>query len=303
MIFYTNVIGLNPIAIGTLFLLSKIMDGISDPINGYLIDRLPRTQFGKYRSVMIGGTIVCCLNFLLLWFGPAWATSGKLTIAYISYLVLGFSFDYMDIPKNSFLPAMTANPKERSESWRPIALGTIVSGMVVAIIAPLILSAGDLSLKAFSTLVLIVTGAVLVFGIVGALGVKERVVPVDMETKHSLKDFLKYLIQRPVFVTSMYGLMFSAALYIPGVVSVYFFTYVMKNLALASAVAPIQLVGLLLGIFLSALILRKLGKERSYIRRPCGYDHCFCDLWINPTSLALIYISTIIGGFILASSP
>jgi Na+/melibiose symporter-like transporter len=71
MIFYTNVIGLNPIAIGTLFLLSKIMDGISDPINGYLIDRLPRTKFGKYRSVMIGGTIVCCLNFLLLWFGPA----------------------------------------------------------------------------------------------------------------------------------------------------------------------------------------------------------------------------------------
>ena len=34
MIFYTNVIGLNPIAIGTLFLLSKITDGISDPING-----------------------------------------------------------------------------------------------------------------------------------------------------------------------------------------------------------------------------------------------------------------------------
>ena len=43
----TNVIGLNPIAIGTLFLFSRIMDGISDPINGYLIDRLPRTKFGK----------------------------------------------------------------------------------------------------------------------------------------------------------------------------------------------------------------------------------------------------------------
>jgi Na+/melibiose symporter-like transporter len=69
-----------------------------------------------------------------------------------------------------------------------------------------------------------------------------------METKHSLKDYLNILIQRPVFVTSMYGLMFSAALYIPGAVSVYFFTYVMKNLALAGAVAPIQLVGLLLGI-------------------------------------------------------
>ena len=80
-----------------------------------------------------------------------------MTVAYISYLVLGFSFDYMDIPKNSFLPAMTANPKERSSLGMLIALGTIVSGMVVAIIAPLILAAGDLSLKAFYTLVLIIT--------------------------------------------------------------------------------------------------------------------------------------------------
>jgi sugar (glycoside-pentoside-hexuronide) transporter len=299
MIFYTNVIGLNPIAIGTLFLLSKIMDGISDPINGYLIDRLPRTKFGKYRSVMIGGTIACCLNFLLLWFGPAWATSGKLTIAYISYLVLGFSFDYMDIPKNSFLPAMTANPKERSSLGMLIALGTIVSGMAVAIFAPQILSAGDLSLKAFSTLVLIVTGGVLVVGVVGALGVKERVVPIDTETKHSLKDYLNILLQRPVFVTFMYSLMFSSALYIPGAVSVYFFTYVMKYLALASAVAPIQLVGLLLGILLAAPILRKLGKKKSYIFAALAMIIVTAIRWIDPTSLALIYISTIICGFIL----
>jgi GPH family glycoside/pentoside/hexuronide:cation symporter/glucuronide carrier protein len=196
---------------------------------------------------------------------------------------------------------MTANPKERSSLGMLISLGSIVSGMVVAIIAPLILSAGDLSLKAFSTLVLIVTGAVLVVGIVGALGVKERVVPVDMETKHSLKGFLNILIQRPVFVTSMYSLMFSTALYIPGAVSVYFFTYVMKNLALASAVAPIQLVGLLLGIFLASQILRKLGKKRIYIVAALAMIIISAIRWIDPTSLALIYISTIIGGFILGS--
>jgi len=109
------------------------------------------------------------------------------------------------------------------------------------------------------------------------------------------------LIQRPVFVTLMYDLMFSAALYIPGVVSVYFFTYVMKNLALASAVAPIQLVGLLLGIFLAALILRKLGKKKSYIVAALAMIIVSAIRWIDPTSLTLIYISTIIGGFILGS--
>jgi hypothetical protein len=89
--------------------------------------------------------------------------------------------------------------------------------------------------------------------------------------------------------------------YIPGAVSVYFFTYVMKNLALASAVAPIQLIGLLLGIFLSAFISRMLGKKRSYIVAALAMIIVSAIRWLDPTSLALIYISTIIGGFILGS--
>ena len=37
-LFYTTIVGLDPAALGTLFLISKVADGISDPIMGYFLD-------------------------------------------------------------------------------------------------------------------------------------------------------------------------------------------------------------------------------------------------------------------------
>ena len=53
------------------------------------------------------------------------------------------------------------------------------------------------------------------------------------------------------------------------------------------------------GILLAAPILRKLGKKRSYVVAALAMIIVSAIRWIDPTSLALIYISTIMGGFIL----
>lgn len=49
MIYYTTVVGLDPKALATLFLISKVMDGISDPVMGFILDRFPVTKMGKFR--------------------------------------------------------------------------------------------------------------------------------------------------------------------------------------------------------------------------------------------------------------
>lgn len=112
LIFYTNVCGMNPAACATLFLVARVLDGLNDPFVGFVIDHLPNTKYGHFRPPLIVGTILCSLNFLLLWFGPMMAPSGKLVIAYISYLLLGVLFPVMDISLNSMLPVMTTDMKE-----------------------------------------------------------------------------------------------------------------------------------------------------------------------------------------------
>jgi Na+/melibiose symporter-like transporter len=114
LLFYTDVAGLNPVGIGTLFLIARVMDGVSDPIMGYVIDHLPCTKMDRFRGYLLIGVIFTTLNFLLLWLGPSLATTGKLAIAYISYLLIGWTFDLMDIPLNSMIPVMSDREKDRN---------------------------------------------------------------------------------------------------------------------------------------------------------------------------------------------
>ena len=105
MIYYTTVVGLDPKALATLFLISKVMDGISDPVMGFILDRFPVTKMGKFRPMIILGTIICVINYILLWFGAVWSPVGKYVIVYVTYLLLGWTFDIMDISKRT-IPLM-----------------------------------------------------------------------------------------------------------------------------------------------------------------------------------------------------
>lgn len=80
-LYYITICGLDAAAVGTLFLISKLFDGINDPIVGYIMDHLPRSKMGKFRHLMIIGTLICSVNMLAVWFGPYIATTCKLVIA------------------------------------------------------------------------------------------------------------------------------------------------------------------------------------------------------------------------------
>ena len=75
-----------------MFLIARIMDGLNDPFVGFAIDHMPTTKYGHFRPTLIIGTVLCSLNFLLLWFGPMMAASGKLVTAYVTYLLIGVLF-------------------------------------------------------------------------------------------------------------------------------------------------------------------------------------------------------------------
>ena len=55
LIFYTNVVGLNPAACATLFLIARVFDGINDPFVGFFVDHLPTTKWGHFRPPLVMG--------------------------------------------------------------------------------------------------------------------------------------------------------------------------------------------------------------------------------------------------------
>lgn len=296
LIFYTDVIRLNPAAVATLLLLARVMDGISDPIMGYLLDHTPRTRMGKFRPLLIVGAILCGLNFLLVWFGPVWFPGAALAIAYVSYLLLGLTFDIADISKNSLLPVMTANLKERNSLAVVYGIGLMLGVTIVSVAAPMMLAAQGSSLGAYYTLIGAFTGLFVVLSIVGALGVKERVRPTHAATTYAFKDILTILTQRPVITLQLAALCVYVAVGMNATVNVFFYTYVLHDLALLGPVSLAALGGIVPGVLLAGALSSRVGTKQAMVYAILIATAGTMVRWIDPTSIPLIYLSAMLVG-------
>lgn len=262
LIFYTNICGLSPAACATLFLIARFLDAINDPLVGFIIDHLPTRKMGHFRPTLILGTILCSVNFLLLWFGPMLSTSGKLAIAYVSYILLGVLFPVMDISLNSLLPVMTEDMKERNSLSIIKGLAYVIGALVIGVAAPLIL--GDTSNKqGYINLVLIMTAVIFFFSIIGTMGVKERVKP-QMENSYSVKELFKILSQKPVYITFLAVLLYSIGSNIVNAANTYFYTYIFEDLTLASIITLITCVAVFPATMVIGNLIGRFGKKKMY---------------------------------------
>ena len=262
LIFYTNICGLSPAACATLFLIARFLDAINDPLVGFIIDHLPTRKMGHFRPTLILGTILCSVNFLLLWSGPMLSTSGKLAIAYVSYILLGVLFPVMDISLNSLLPVMTEDMKERNSLSTIKGLAYVIGALVIGVAAPLIL--GDTSNKqGYINLVLIMTAVIFFFSIIGTMGVKERVKP-QMENSYSVKELFKILSQKPVYITFLAVLLYSIGSNIVNAANTYFYTYIFEDLTLASIITLITCVAVFPATMVIGNLIGRFGKKKMY---------------------------------------
>ncbi|RGW10551.1 MFS transporter [Enterococcus asini] len=294
LIFYTNICGLDPAACATLFLIARILDGLNDPLVGYAIDHLPNTRFGRFRPPLIVGTILCSLNFLLLWFGPMLATSGKLIIAYISYLLIGLLFPIMDISLNSLLPVMTTDIQERNTLSSIKGVVYAIGALGFGVAAPLIL--GNVSNRqGYVKLILIATTIIFIFSIIGTLGVKERVKP-QTGKRYGIKELFKFLGQKPVYITFITVLLFTIGNNIVSTINTFFYTYIMGSLELLSIATLVTCATLIFGTVLVGRLAVKHGKKKMFLIGLAIVGFASIIRLIDVRSVPLLILSSSITG-------
>lgn len=296
LIFYTNIVGLSPASCATLFLIARVLDGLNDPFVGFAIDHIPTTKHGHFRPTLVVGSILCALNFLLLWFGPLMATSGKLAIAYVSYLLIGVLFPVMDISLNSMLPVMTTDMEERNMLSSLKGVVYMVGMFGLNMIAPIIIG-NTTEAAGYIRLVIFVTIIVVVFSVVGAVGLKERVTQQPGDSKYKLKDLFKILVQRPVIVTFLSSLAYMIGMSVTNTMLAYFFTYVIGNLSLISVVSLVQLIALIPASLLVGKLIQKFGKKKLYAFGVIAVGVIPLIRLIDVTNVPILMIATIAGGF------
>lgn len=88
MIYYTDKVGIGVAAVGTLMLVARLLDGITDLSMGLVIDKT-KTKWGKTRPWILWSAPFMGLGLMLLFNVPEYlSNTGKLVYAYITYILL-----------------------------------------------------------------------------------------------------------------------------------------------------------------------------------------------------------------------
>ena len=75
--FLTNCMLISPAVIGTLMLVSRIWDGVNDPIEGLIIDKT-KTRFGKLRPYILINILPLMALTVLMFTVPSFGNTGKI---------------------------------------------------------------------------------------------------------------------------------------------------------------------------------------------------------------------------------
>jgi len=302
LVYLTDVFGLPPAVVGTLFLIARLLDAVNDPIVGYILDHLKPTRWGRFRPWLLMGGILAGLNFAAMFLGPDLSYTGKLVYAYITYLVFGITFDLVDIPYSSLMVTMTQDTNERNKLNSLIAIGLMVgTGLTLVATVPLV--------GLFPTpqmgyrMVGILYGLIAIIGIaLAAIFGKERVEKAEDES-YSFRELYPIFIQNKPFMILMLSLvLFSIGNFVVTSANVIFYTYFVGD---AELFGPIQLAtapALLLAIIAMPYLARKLGKRNTYM---LGYALTIAIgvlfFVTQPTSIALLVVFA--AGMAVAGSP
>ena len=164
LVFYTNVVGIDPIHAGNIFLFVKIWDAFADLFAGRMVDRT-MTRWGKFRPFLLWYSVPLLLSNLFCFWIPVDGYGAKLAWAIISYAVMGLLYSLVNIPYGSLAGAMSQNPVDRSRlaSARMVGSGSTIL-LLALVLAPQIKASDNLAQTFLVTAaVFLVIGSILFF--------------------------------------------------------------------------------------------------------------------------------------------
>lgn len=270
LFYYTDYANVSAMAVGTIMMVSRIFDGVSDIIMGVIVDRT-KSRYGKARPWILRMCIPFAVSGILLFSVPtAWASTPKLVYVFITYnLVSTVIYTAINVPYSALNALMTQDPYERS---------------VLSIFRNLLATAGTLTINTF-TLPLVEyfgnnasawTKTFVVFGFVAVaaflftfFGTKERVRAAENEGEVQVEDVpfvtgIKALFKNKYWIMmtcmlALFFLMYS----VNGGATVYYAKDILGDKNLVSTINGIFNIVQICGMFFIAMLVKKFGKRNS----------------------------------------
>ena len=261
--YLTDTVGIAAGLAGTIIMIGKIWDAVTDPVIGYLSDRTT-TRWGRRRPYILFGSFPLFIALIIMFTNPRLEGEvAQFIWGVTAFCFLGLAYTLVNIPYSSLTPELTRDFHERTilNGYR---FGFAVVGTLVGAGAalPLVNTFADRN-TGFTVMGAIFGFAMLVTALVTFFTVRE---PENTEkpTCGFFQTYLKVFKSRPfVFILLTYALHVTALTVVSGI-AIYYFKYIHHDEPKTTLAMLILLATAMLFIPVSVLLSKRIGKKRVY---------------------------------------
>lgn len=265
--YYTDVVGISAAAVGSMFLLVRVFDAITDPLMGSLADRT-KTKWGSYRPYLLWLALPFALCSVLAFTSPEWLTGdGKLYYAFATYALLMLMYTAINIPYSALGGVLSADASERVsiQSYRFVfAMGGGL--LVTSFMLPLVsyLGDGDDALG-YQRAMIVMSIVGMVLFLLCFLGTKERVKPAN-EKPAPYKAQLKAVWQNDqARVLCIVAVVLLTGMVLRNTLALYYVKYVLQRPESATFFVTAGMIGSIIGCALANPLVKRIPKIKAYV--------------------------------------
>ena len=264
LFFFTDIFGILPALAGTIILVSKIWDAVSDPIMGYVADHT-HSRWGSKRPYLLFGAVPLGIVIFLLFAAPNISQSMKGVYGMATFLLFCTIITIVNVPFLALTPSLTPDSHERSvvTGYRVVfgLMGTLVAAGATLPLANAISSNQTI---AFRSVGLIYGIIVMLATLVSFFTVKERVKVVASKPAKPKEAFRAVIGNKPFLIITAGAFMHMIGMNILAVIINYYFKYYLnaENLISIGFLCIFVTAALFIPVFV--WVSKKTSKKTAY---------------------------------------
>lgn len=265
-VFYTDVFGLAPAAMGIMFLAVRLLDTVTDPIMGAIADRT-ETRWGKYRPYLVLFAIPFAVMFVLAFTTPSFSDPWKLVYAYVTYALLMIFYTGVNIPYCALGGVITSDSQERvsANSYR-FVLATF-AGVLIAFFGPkLVNTLGGDNVQIGYTWTMALFGVLAIAAFFGCFALTRERVKQAASEKGSLGLDLKTLFKNDQWIiVAVLFFILLIPIVLRGGSAAYYIKWFVEEPELTAAFLTSGAIAQMVGAGFASPLTRKIDKVPAYI--------------------------------------
>lgn len=263
--FYTDALGLNAGIIGTIMMFSRVFDGFTDVMMGFVMDQV-KSKHGKARCWLLWLGVPIALATVLVFLVPNIGEVGKYIYVIITYnLVTTILYTMINIPYGALTSLMTRDQEQRTViNVIRMFMAQVGSLIINAFTLPFINAVGGSGNQRSWIIVSVIYAFVIAALFLACFGMtKERVrISVQQKERIPLGESFRLLLKNNYWLL-LVGIWVAIALAgsMGGCVATYYAKYILGNENLSGFLSSTLLVAALVCMPVVAPLCKKFGKR------------------------------------------